>query len=143
MSTAVSAPRKISPYFLAALMIVLLFGLVSLYLGLNALFSDNPTVQQNSSLFLSTGLVLLAISTYWLYQTRRRMLRLATPEMQPLSSTLQCQKCGFKNVREFKRGDFVFKQTDEACPRDSDKMVISAIFREVKEKEKAKEMGYG
>jgi hypothetical protein len=28
------------------------------------------------------------------------------------------------------------------CPKDSQKMVISAIYREVKDKEKAKEMGY-
>jgi hypothetical protein len=42
-------------------------------------------------------------------------------------------------VRDFQRGDFVFKQTDQACPKDNEKMTISAIYREVKDKEKAKE----
>jgi hypothetical protein len=55
---------------------------------------------------------------------------------------VQCAKCGFKNIREFKRGDFVFKETDEPCPKDNQKMIISAIYREVKDKEKAREIGY-
>jgi hypothetical protein len=45
-------------------------------------------------------------------------------------------------VREFQRGDFVFKQTDQACPKDNEKMMISAIYRELKEKQKAKEEAY-
>ena len=95
-----------------------------------------------ASFYMSIGMVILAFSAYMLYQTRKRMIRLISMEMQPLSSTVQCQKCGFKNIREFKRGDFVFKETDESCPKDNQKMVISAIYREVKEKEKAKELGY-
>jgi uncharacterized ferredoxin-like protein len=63
-------------------------------------------------------------------------------EMQPLSSTVQCQKCGFKNVREFQKGDFVFKETTEMCPKDNLKMIIAAIYREVKDKDKAKELAY-
>ena len=70
------------------------------------------------------------------------MVRIISMEMQPLSSTVQCTKCGFKNIREFKRGDFVFKETEEICPKDSLRMVISAIYREVKDKDKAKENAY-
>ena len=124
---------------MAVVMVALLLALVSIYLGLNEyILGDSNT----ASFYMSIGMVTLALSTYMLYQTRRRMIRLISMEMQPLSSTLECNKCGFKNIREFKRGDFVFKETDETCPKDKEKMFISAIFREVKDKEKAKEAGY-
>ena len=139
MSQAASPTRKTSPILMAVVMIALLLALVSIYLGLSEYVLGDSS---SASFYMSIGMVTLALSTYMLYQTRRRMIRLLNMEMQPLSSTLECNKCGFKNIREFKRGDFVFKETDETCPKDKQKMIISAIFREVKDKEKAKEIGY-
>jgi hypothetical protein len=124
---------------LAIILIPLLLALILIFLGLNDTFGGRT---EEGSLYLSMGMVVLAFSTYWLFQTRRRILKIMSSEIQPLSTTLQCQKCGFKNVREFQRGDFVFKQTDQACPKDNEKMMISAIYRELKEKQKAKEEGY-
>jgi len=141
MNNPVPVARKVSPFLLGIIVITLLLSLFSIYQGLAEYLS--PTGDPNTgSIYLSMGLVILAFSTYWLFQIRKRMLRLIGMEVQPLSTTLQCQKCGFKNVREFQRGDFVFKQTDQACPKDNEKMTISAIYRELKEKEKAKEEGY-
>jgi len=138
MTQPVPVTSKVSPFLLAIILITLLLSLVSIYLGLNQyLVGDSG----NGSFYVSMGAVTLALSAYMLFQTRKRMLRLVSMEMQPLSTTLQCQKCGLKDVREFQRGDFVFKQTDRPCPKDNEKMMISAIYREVKEKEKAKEEG--
>jgi len=70
------------------------------------------------------------------------MLKLSIA-IQPINTTVECQKCGFKNVREFQRGDYVFKPTEDQCPKCNEKtMSIGSIFREVKEKEKAREAGY-
>ena len=133
------APRRSPPLLIAVIMIALMLAIFSIYFGMTEyMLGDSST----ASFYMSIGMVILAFSAYMLYQTRKRMIRLISMEMQPLSSTVQCQKCGFKNIREFKRGDFVFKETDESCPKDNQKMVISAIYREVKEKEKAKELGY-
>jgi hypothetical protein len=123
-------------------MIALLLSFVSIYLGLVEYFNSG-TLSETALSYMSIGMVMLALSTYMLYQTRKRMIRIISMELQPLSSTVQCNKCGFKNIREFKSGDYVFKETDEMCPKDNIKMVISAIFREVKDKEKAKELSYG
>ncbi len=139
MSTPATLTRRVSPIQLAIILIPLLLALILIFLGLNDTLGGRT---EQGSLYLSMGMLTLAFSTYWLFQTRRRILRLMRSEMQPLATTLQCQKCGFKNVREFQRGDFVFKQTDQACPKDNEKMMISAIYREVKEKEKAKEETY-
>jgi len=139
MNSTVPVARRTSPFLLAIILITLLLSLISIYEGLTEyLVGDSST----GGFYLTMGMVTLALSAYMLFQTKKRVLRLMGMEMQPLSTTLQCQKCGLKNVREFKRGDFVFKQTEEACPKDNEKMIISAIFREVKEREKAKEEGY-
>jgi len=133
MSNAAPLQRKASPVQLAIILIPLLLSLILIYLGLNEYMVGRP---EQGSFLLSMGMVTLAFSAYWLFQARKRMLRIMGMEMQPLSTTLQCQKCGFKNLREFQRGDFVFKQTDQACPKDNEKMIISSIYREVKDKGK-------
>jgi amino acid permease len=140
MSQTTPPTRRLSPLLFAVIMIALLVALVCIWQGL-VLFLDQG-YSDIVSLYLSVGLVTLAMSTYMMYQTRKRMVRIIGMEMQPLSSTVQCMKCGFKNIREFKRGDFVFKETEEMCPKDSLRMVISAIYREVKDKDKAKENAY-
>jgi len=140
MSQTTPPTRRLSPLLFAVIMIALLVALVCIWQGL-VLFLDQG-YSDIVSLYLSVGLVTLAMSTYMMYQTRKRMVRIISMEMQPLSSTVQCTKCGFKNIREFKRGDFVFKETEEICPKDSLRMVISAIYREVKDKDKAKENAY-
>jgi len=139
MNTTIPPTRRVSPFLFAIIMITLLLSLIAIYHGLNEYLSERPEL---GSIYVSTGIITLALSTYMLFQVRRRILKLTGLELQPLSTTMQCLKCGFKNVREFQRGDFVFKQTDQACPKDNEKMVISSIYREVKEKEKAKEQGY-
>jgi hypothetical protein len=135
MNTPPTLTRKVSPIQLAIILIPLLLALVLIVLGVNDTLVGKT---EQGSLYLSMGMLTLAFSTYWLFQTRRRILRMIGSQTQPLTTTLQCQKCGFKNVREFQRGDFVFKQTDQTCPKDNEKMMISAIYREVKDKEKAK-----
>lgn len=141
MSNTTPSGRRLSPFLLAVIVITLLLSLISIYEGLAEYLLPNGD-PGTGSFYMSIGMITLALSMYMLLQTRRRMLRLAGIEMQPLSTTLQCQKCGFKNLREFQRGDFVFKQTDQTCPKDNEKMLISAIYREVKEKEKAREQSY-
>jgi len=135
MNRTVPVTRRVSPFLLAIILITLFLSMFSIYLGVNEYASD----QNTGTFYIGMGAVTLALSAYMLIQTRKRMLKLASVEMQPLSTTLICQKCGLRNLRDFQRGDFVFKQTDQACPKDNEKMLISAIFREVKEKEKAKQ----
>ncbi len=140
MNQTVPPTRKFSPLLFAVIMIALLVALFCIYLGLTEYLVGDPS--NTASLYLSTGIVTLAVSTYMMYQTRKRVIRIMSLELQPLSSTVQCMKCGFKNIREFKQGDFVFKETEEMCPKDNLKMIISSIYREVKDKEKAKENAF-
>jgi DNA integrity scanning protein DisA with diadenylate cyclase activity len=125
--------NKISPFLLVIVMITLVLALAFIYMGLQAYLGDKF---EDGSLNLTLGMALLAISTYLLFQTKRRPLKKGL-EIQPLNTTVLCQKCGFKNVREFQRGDYVFKQMEDPCPKCNEKTLsINAIFREVKEKTK-------
>jgi len=131
--------RKVSPFLLAIIMITLVLSLASIYYGIESYTKNNSA---DGSLFLTMGVTTLIISAYLLLQTRKRMLTVGMA-MQPLNTTLECQKCGFKNIREFQRGDFVFKHAEDQCPKCNEKtLTIGSIFREVKEKEKAREAGY-
>jgi len=139
MEATVSMAKRISPFLLVIVMITLVLSLASIYEGIDA-YTQNDSV--NGNLFLTMGVTTLIISTYLWFQTRKRMLKLGIA-MPSINTTLECAKCGFKNVREFQRGDYVFKHTEDPCPKCNEKtMSIGAIFREVKEKERAREVGY-
>jgi hypothetical protein len=70
-----------------------------------------------------------------LLQSRRAVVTMKRGPSK-VTTTIECRKCGFKNVRDFQRGDYVYKEL-EACQKcPDDKMIITAIYKEVKEKEK-------
>jgi len=142
MQATVPMARRMSPFLLAIILITLVLSLASIYNGIDAYTNSTDVDDSAGSFYLTIGVTTLAVSTYLLLQTRRRIIKLGIA-LPPLNTTLECQKCGFKNVREFQRGDYVFKQMEDQCPKCNEKaMSIGSIFREVKEKEKARETGY-
>jgi len=132
MSTPPSnATTKVSSFVLMIIFITLALSLTALILALNAFNTGQDVV---AGYLLLIGFLGVALSTYVLFQTRRRIMRLRI-EVPPITTTIECRKCGFKSVREFQRGDYIFKEL-EPCQKCNDKMLITAIYREVKEKEK-------
>ena len=121
---------RISSFLLLVVFITLALSLVALILSVTIIGENSDAAW----VLLLLGLLGVAISTYVLVQTRRRLskLKIVVP---PVTPTIECKKCGIKNVREFQRGDYIFKETDPG-QKCSDKMLITAIYREVKEKEK-------
>jgi len=126
-----STAAKISTFVFMIVLLVMALSLVSFALAVNAFALGEDIV---AAYLVVIGVIALALSTYVLLQSRRRMttMKLATPSMM---TTIECRKCGFKSVREFQRGDYVFKELDK-CQKCDDKMIITAISKEVKEKEK-------
>jgi len=123
-------PRRISSFFLVIIVITLALSIFAIYSGVTAYISGDTGTAYPSLLIGVSG---LALSAYMLFQTRGRTLHMPI-KMQPVTTTVLCQKCGFKNLREFQRGDYIFKETEE-CPKCKEKMQITAIYREVEEKE--------
>jgi hypothetical protein len=121
---------RISSVVLLIIFMALALSLVALILAAD-LYSSEPIVAGWLGIIGFAG---VALSAYVILQLRRRATRLSVV-VPPVTTTIECKKCGFKNVREFQRGDYIFKET-EPCQKCSDKMMITAIYREVKEKEK-------
>jgi len=122
-----STTRKISSIVLMIIFISLALSLTALVLAIN--FFKDPQV---AGFLMVIGFIGAALSTYVLLQTRKRILRLRI-ETPQITTTIECKKCDFKNVREFQRGDYIFKEV-EPCQKCNDKMLITAIYREVKQK---------
>jgi len=120
--------RKISSFVLMVIFITLALSLMVLVLAISA-FPQNP---EAAGYLLIIGFLGVAASAYVLLQTRRRILGLRI-EIPPITTTIECRKCGFKSVREFQRGDYIFKEV-EPCQKCNDKMLITAIYREIREK---------
>jgi cation transport ATPase len=129
--TQATAPTaRISTFLLLVVFLTLALSFVALIFGATV-------VEQNTEaswVLLLLGFLGVSLSTYVLFQTRRRLSKLKIV-LPPVVTTIECKKCGFKNVREFQRGDYIFKE-GEPCQKCSDKMLITAIYREVKDKEK-------
>ncbi|MEM3730455.1 MAG: hypothetical protein QW667_03000 [Candidatus Bathyarchaeia archaeon] len=121
---------KISSFVLMIIFVTLAVSLAAIILAISMLDYN----QIAAGYLLLIGLSALGLSTYVLFQTRRRILgvKIVTP---PVTTTIECRKCGFKSVREFQRGDYIFKEV-EPCQKCNEKMLITAIYREVKERER-------
>jgi len=119
----------------AAIIIVGFLSLFSLYMGfLN--YADSPDI---AIVFIFLGAAGFAAIGYLLFRGKP----VGTPKQDPLEikkvevyTTLECPKCQQKRVRDFKRGDYVFKD-DEPCTRCDGMMMITKIARK-KEDEKDK-----
>ena len=84
---------------------------------------------------VATGVIALTLSTYLLLQSRRAIVTMkASPSK--VMTTIECRKCGVKTVRDFQRGDYVYKELEACTKCPDDKMMITAIYKEIKEKEK-------
>jgi predicted membrane protein len=126
-----SATAKISSFLMAIVLVVLALSVVALLLSINAFLAGNEIV---AGYLLIIGFIAMGLSVYVMFQSRKRAASLKI-EAPKVMTTVECRKCGIKNVREFQRGDFVYKDLDP-CQKCDDKMVITAIYKEVKEKEK-------
>ena len=126
-----SATAKISSFLMAIVLVVLALSIVALLLSVNAFLAGNEIV---AGYLLIIGFIAMGLSGYVMFQSRKRAASLKI-EAPKVMTTVECRKCGIKNIREFQRGDFVFKDLDP-CQKCDDKMVITAIYKEVKEKEK-------
>ena len=134
MSQASSEPSpaaRISSFVMLAIFVMLVVAIMALVLSYGAYISGNYDV---AMALIIIGFIGVAACSYVLFQTRKRLIRLRI-ELPPITTTIECRKCGFKTVRGFQRGDYVFKEVD-ICQKCNEKMLITAIYREVHEKGK-------
>ena len=125
-----NSTTRISSFVLMVIFLTIALSLTALILAIQAFATD----QIVAGWLILIGFVGVALSTYVLLQLRKRVTR-ANIAVPPTTTTIECKKCGFKSVREFQRGDYIFKETDP-CQKCNEKMMMTAIYREVKDKER-------
>jgi hypothetical protein len=132
---ATNPATRISAFLLTIVFITLALSFAALIFAVY-IMEQKVVEAETAWILILLGFLGVGISTYVLFQTRRRIskLKIVVP---PVTTTIECKKCGFKNVREFQRGDYIFKE-GENCPKCNEKSLITAIYREVKDKEKQK-----
>ena len=131
------ATKKISNYITMIVLIVIALAIIALITA-GGVYIENPNNADNvisAIVFATIGLVALTMSVFTLYQSRRQVAQMKI-EIPKVMTIVECKKCNTKTVREFQRGDYVYKELD-ACPKCPDtKQLITAVYKEVKEKEK-------
>ncbi len=135
---ATSASTKISNYLMIIVFIVLALSIVALFVAVETFFVDQTANGQlTAAIFAGIGLIAMAMCLFLLFQSRRQAaeVKIAIPKVM---TTIECQNkgCANKTIREFQRGDYVFKDLDVSCGKCGGKQMITGIYKEVKEKEK-------
>jgi len=115
---------------LIAVVVVGAFSLLSLYLGFEAMASGRT---EDANYYLLLGSTGFAAMGYMIFRSRVTTVRKPTVPRVEVVTTLECPGCGFKKVRAFRRGDYIFKE-DEPCNHCEGKMVITRIHRREKKK---------
>src|SRR3972149_7834762 len=133
-STSGSGASKISTFILSAIYITIILAVVAIAVGAFTVYENTVEDIQAGIALIVIGFIAMALAGYIMFQSRKRVASLKI-EAPPILTTIECRKCGIKNVREFKRGDYVYKEL-EKCEKCDDKEIITAIYREVKVKEK-------
>jgi len=137
-----ASTKKISTYITMIVAIVMTLAIISLLLALYLTYNGSTATGSSkagdysaAAVLAIIGLIALTMGSFTFFQSRRQVaeMKIAIPKVM---TTIECKKCGTKTVREFQRGDFVFKELDacQKCP--DEKQMITAIYKEVKEKEK-------
>jgi hypothetical protein len=131
-----SANKKMSNYITIITAIVALLAIIAIAIGLSS-FSQRSNGYVTGGILLFIGLAAFAMSAVTLYQARRQASELKI-EIPKVMTTIGCNTkgCDSKTVREFQRGDYVYKELDTPCQKCSGRQMITAIYKEVKEKEK-------
>lgn len=124
---------KISTFVLAAIYITLALSIVAIGVALGAYFEGEPI--ETTLALMGIGVIAMALAGYILIQSKKRMARLKIPA-PPIITTIECKKCNTKTTREFQKGDYIFKELDACSKCEEEKQLITAIYRDFKQKEK-------
>jgi len=130
-----STNKKISTYLTLIVLIVMALAITALLIAGETYLSGD---QLAAGVLAGIGFIALVLSVFLLYQSKLQSAQVRI-EVPKVMTTIECTNkgCNTKTVREFQRGDYVYKEVDIPCPKcPTTKQMITGIFKEIKEKEK-------
>jgi len=129
-----SASKKISTYLTIIVLIVMALAITALVISAETYLVGD---QLAAGVLAGIGVLALAMSMGLLLQSKRQSAEVKI-EAPQVMTTIGCtsKDCNIKISREFQRGDYVYKELETPCTKCNGKQMITAIYKEVKEKEK-------
>ncbi len=128
-----STNKKISTYLNMIVLIVMALAITALLIAVETYIAGD---QLAAGVLAGIGVIALALSVFLLYQSKLQSAQVKI-EVPKVMTTIGCVKnCDQKSVREFQRGDYVYKELETSCQKCGGKQMITAIYKEIKEKEK-------
>ena len=107
---------------------VIAFGMLSLsaYYIYQALGAYSEGSVDRALFFAIIGFTGIGVTMYMMSILMKRAAKHVIP---PVMSTVECLRCGFKSIRKFAIGDYVYK-TEGNCQKCNVPMLITAIYAE-------------
>ena len=132
--TQTTQSNRIGNYLTFIVLVVMVLALAALFIAFETFMLGDIVT---AGILAGIGLISMSLSVFLLYQSSRATAAVKI-EIPKVMTTVECQNkgCGNKIVREFQRGDYVFKDLETPCPKCGGKQMVTAIYKEVKEKEK-------
>jgi hypothetical protein len=139
-----ASTKKISNYITMIVVTVMALAAIALILAASLYYSGTTATGSTQSgdyaaagVLAVIGAIALSMSSFTFLQSRRQISEMKI-EIPKVMTTIGCSSvgCDAKTVREFQRGDFVYKELEAPCQKCSGKQMITAIYKEVKDKEK-------
>ena len=119
-----SEAKRVSYFFIAIIFVLFTLSFVSLFQAIETWRRTN--VIDYMTVVLSGSAI--ALSSYLAMQAKQKPVKTGF-ESPKVFTTIQCQKCDYKNNREFQNGDYILKKV-EPCPKCNVPTFISSIYRE-------------
>ncbi len=129
-----STNKKISTYLTLIVLIVMALAVTALLIAAETYLAGD---QLAAGVLAGIGVLALAMSVGLLFQSKRQAaeVKIEAPKVMTLTECTN-KGCNNKTSREFQRGDYVYKEIDVPCGKCGGKQMVTAIYKEVKEKEK-------
>jgi hypothetical protein len=123
---------SLSRVSLAIVVVIGVSSLMFLWLGFQSFGGDNPDL---GNLYIVVGTSGMATIGYMFFRTKAGSSKKPPFEKAEVVTILECPSCDLKRVRDFKRGDYIYK-SDEPCTRCEGTMTIKGIHRKAEPKKK-------
>jgi len=139
-----ASTKKISNYIAMIVAVVMALAVIALILAASLYYSGTTATGSTrngdyaaAGILAIIGAIALSMSSFTLFQSRRQVAEMKI-EIPKVMTTIGCTNpgCVSKTIREFQRGDFVYKELDKPCEKCGGKQMVTAVYKEVKEKEK-------
>ena len=92
-------------------------GFILLFFGMN-----DSTVM--SYVYSILGLIIMSFGFALLTAGRPKEEKLPPPTV----TEIRCNDCDFKEIRDFKKGDYILKSVEDACPKCQKGMTIEGVY---------------